>query len=133
MVVMALDHVRDYFHSAAYLYDPTDPTHTSWPIFFTRWITHYCAPTFSFLAGLSAFMVSRRKSKPELSRFLFTRGLWLILIELTVLNFGWFFDIQFRTPVLITIWSLGISMIVLAGLIHLPKKIILLFNCIVIL
>ncbi len=133
MVVMALDHVRDYFHSAAYLYDPTDPTHTSWPIFFTRWITHYCAPTFSFLAGLSAFMVSRRKSKPELSRFLFTRGLWLILIELTVLNFGWFFDIQFRTPVLITIWSLGISMIVLAGLIHLPKKIILLFSCIVIL
>lgn len=132
MVVMALDHTRDYFHSAAYLYDPTDPVHTSWPIFFTRWITHYCAPTFSFLAGASAFFAGKRRTKGELSKFLFTRGLWLVFIEISFVNFGWFFDIQFRTPSLITIWSLGISMIILAALIHLPKKIILMISCLII-
>lgn len=132
MVVMALDHTRDYFHSAAYVYDPTDPNLTSWPIFLTRWITHYCAPTFSCLAGMSAFLVSRRRTTAELSHFLFTRGLWLVLIELTIVNFAWFFDLQFRTPSLITIWSLGISMMVLAGLIYLPKRIILIISCVII-
>ncbi|UEG48539.1 heparan-alpha-glucosaminide N-acetyltransferase domain-containing protein [Ferruginibacter lapsinanis] len=132
MVVMALDHTRDYFHFSAFLYDPTDPVHTTWPIFLTRWITHYCAPTFSFLAGMSAFLISRRKSTPELSHFLFTRGLWLVFIELTIVNFAWFFDIQFRTPSLITIWSLGVSMIVLSVMIYLPKRIILIISCLVI-
>ncbi|MGG9971529.1 DUF1624 domain-containing protein [Ferruginibacter sp. SUN002] len=132
MVIMALDHTRDYFHSAAFIYDPTDPAHTSWPIFFTRWITHYCAPTFSFLAGASAFFVGKRRSKGDLSKFLFTRGLWLVFIEISIVNFGWFFDLQFRTPALLTIWSLGISMIVLAALVHLPKKIILLISCLIV-
>lgn len=127
MVLMALDHTRDYFHYSAFYFDPTDPTQSSLPIFFTRWITHFCAPTFSFLAGLSAFMISRRKSKSELSGFLIKRGLWLVFIEMTIVNFAWYFDIYFKTPGLLVIWSLGISMIALAALIHLPKKYILLF------
>lgn len=79
IVLMALDHTRDYFHSALYFYDPTDPTQTSVFIFFTRWITHFCAPAFSLLAGISAFLVGRRKNKGELSAFLFKHGLWLVL------------------------------------------------------
>jgi uncharacterized membrane protein len=132
MVIMALDHTRDYFHASAYIFDPADPTQTSLPIFFTRWITHFCAPAFSFLAGLSAFMVGRRKSIAELSGFLLKRGLWLIFIELTVVNFAWYFDIHFHTFGLLVIWSLGISMIVLAALVHLPQKFILLFSCMMI-
>ncbi|TDD98032.1 DUF1624 domain-containing protein [Flavobacterium cellulosilyticum] len=132
MVIMALDHTRDYFHYSAFYFDPTDPTKSTLPIFFTRFITHFCAPAFSFLAGLSACLVGRRKSKSELSSFLVKRGLWLVFIELTIVNFAWYFDLSFRNPSLIVIWSLGISMIVLAALIHLPKKIILVFSILVI-
>jgi uncharacterized membrane protein len=128
MVIMALDHVRDYFHYSAYIFDPTDPNQSTLPIFFTRFITHFCAPTFCFLAGTSAFMVGKRKSKPELSRFLLKRGLWLVFIEMTIVNFAWYFDFYFRSPGLLVIWSLGISMIALAGLIHLPRKFILAFS-----
>ena len=132
MVIMALDHVRDYFHYSAFIFDPTDPTQTTLPIFFTRFITHFCAPAFSFLAGLSAFMVGKRKSLSELSSFLLKRGIWLIFIELTIISFGWHFDPEFRRSPLQVIWVLGVSMIVLAGLIHLPKKIILWFSAIII-
>ena len=132
MVIMALDHTRDYFHSSAFLFDPADPAQTTLIVFFTRWITHFCAPAFSFLAGISVFMVSRRKSKHVLSGFLIKRGLWLIFIELTVVNFGWYFDPHFHSFNLFVIWSLGVSMIVLAGLIHLPRKVILLFSLILI-
>ena len=132
MVIMALDHTRDYFHWAAYMYSPTDPEHTTWAIYLTRWITHYCAPTFSFLAGVSAFMVGRRKSTAELSSFLLKRGIWLAFIELTVVNFSWFFDIHFSTPALIVIWSLGISMVVLAGLVWLPRMAVLIFSLVII-
>ncbi len=127
MVIMALDHVRDYFHNAAFIFDPADPTQSTLAIFFTRWITHFCAPAFSFLAGLSAFMVGKRKTPVELSGFLVTRGIWLIFIELTVVGFAWYFDLQFRMFSLLVIWSLGISMIVLAALIHLPRHYILIF------
>ncbi len=132
MVIMALDHTRDYFHWSAMQFDPTDAHHSTLPIFFTRFITHFCAPTFSFLAGMSAFMVGRRKSKSELSSFLLKRGLWLVFIELTIVNFSWFFDIQFRNPALLVIWALGISMIVLAALIYLPRKAIFWFSLILI-
>ncbi|HSD09102.1 DUF1624 domain-containing protein [Flavobacterium sp.] len=127
MVIMALDHVRDYFHYASNFFDPADPTKTSLAIFFTRWITHFCAPTFCFLAGISAFLIGKRKTLTQLSSFLIKRGLWLVFIELTVMTFGLFFDVQFRTFGLLVIWSLGISMIILAGLIHLPRKTLLLF------
>lgn len=132
MVVMALDHVRDYFHYSAFMFDPADPTQSTLPIFFTRWVTHFCAPAFSFLAGLSAYMVGKRKAKNELSGFLLKRGLWLVFIEMTVVNFAWYFDIYFRSPGLLVIWSLGISMIVLAALVHLPRKLILLFSLLLI-
>lgn len=132
MVIMALDHVRDYFHYSAHFFNPTDPTQTTLPIFFTRFITHFCAPAFSFLAGLSAFMIGKRKSPAELSVFLLKRGLWLIFIELTIVSFAWYFDPEFRRTGLLVIWVLGVSMIVLAGLIHLPKKAILLFSMIII-
>jgi uncharacterized membrane protein len=125
MVVMALDHVRDYFHADAFLYDPVDLSKTSVIVFFTRWITHYCAPVFVFLAGTSAFMVGQRKGKSELAGFLLKRGLWLIFLELTVINFGWFFNIHFTLPALIVIWALGIGMIVLAACNYLPWKVIL--------
>ena len=122
MVIMALDHVRDYFHYSAFFFDATDPTQTTIPIFFTRFITHFCAPAFSFLAGVSAFMIGKPKSPSELSSFLLKRGVWLIFIELTIISFGWHFDPEFRRSPLQVIWVLGVSMIVLAGLIHLPKK-----------
>ncbi|MBX9733598.1 MAG: heparan-alpha-glucosaminide N-acetyltransferase domain-containing protein [Chitinophagaceae bacterium] len=128
MVIMALDHVRDYFHYSAFMFNPADLTQTTLPIFFTRFITHFCAPAFSFLAGLSAFMIGKRKSPSELSSFLLKRGLWLIFIELTIISFGWHFDPEFRRSPLQVIWVLGVSMIVLAGLIHLPKRIIFIFS-----
>ena len=132
MVIMALDHVRDYFHYSAFFFDATDPEQTTWPIFITRFITHFCAPAFSFLAGTSAFMIGKRKLPAELSSFLFKRGLWLVFVEIIIINFGWKFDINFTHIGLQTIWSLGISMIVLAGLIYLPKKIILAFSIVII-
>ena len=132
MVIMALDHTRDYFHQSFILADLTDPTQTTLSVYFTRWITHFCAPAFSFLAGISAFLVGKRKTKAELSGFLIKRGFWLAFLELTVISFAWYFDIQFRNMDMAVIWSLGISMIFLAGIIYLPNKIILLFSCLLI-
>ena len=132
MVIMALDHVRDYFHYSAFFFDATDASQTTWPIFFTRFITHFCAPAFSFLAGTSAFMIGKRKAPAELSSFLFKRGLWLVFVEIIIINFAWKFNIHFSHIGLQTIWSLGVSMIVLAGLIHLPKKLILAFSLVII-
>ena len=129
IVIMALDHTRDYFHASAYIFDPADPTLTTLPIFFTRWISHFCAPAFCFLAGISAFLVGRRKNKDELSAFLFKRGLWLVFIDITFVNFAWFFDVNFRNVAINVIWALGISMIVLAVLVHLPRTLILIFSC----
>ncbi|MDY2586934.1 DUF1624 domain-containing protein [Winogradskyella aquimaris] len=132
MIIMALDHVRDYFHYDAFFFDPTDPEKTNTALYFTRWITHYCAPAFSFLAGISAYLVGRKKSKFELSSFLLKRGIWLVFIELVVVNFSWYFDIHFSTISLLVIWSLGVSMIFLAALIHLNLKYILIFSLLMI-
>ena len=125
MIIMALDHVRDYFHWSAQLYQPLDLSHTSIPIYITRWVTHFCAPVFMFLAGTSAFLIGQRKSKKQLSFFLFTRGLWLMLLELTIVYFGWSFNIHFPLSALITIWALGVSMVALSVFIYFPYKIIL--------
>lgn len=132
IVIMALDHVRDYFHYSSYFFDPTDPALTNVPIYFTRFITNFCAPAFSFLAGISAFMVGKRKTPSELSSFLLKRGMWLIFIELVIVNFAWHFNIHFTNIPFAVIWVLGISMILLAGLIHLQRKYILLFSCVLI-
>ncbi len=128
MIIMALDHTRDYFHKPAYLYDPTDLAHTTPAIFFTRWITHFCAPVFVFLAGTSAFISGQRKTKKELSIFLLKRGVWLMLLELTLVNFSWFFNPTFSLLVLQVIWVLGLSMVILSALIHLPLKLIFAFG-----
>ena len=132
MVIMALDHVRDYFHHAAYLYDPADPLQSNLPTFFTRWVTHFCAPAFSLLCGLSAYLVGRRKSKNDLSVFLLKRGAWLVLVEWTLVNFGWTFNWHFPGVDLATIWSLGISMMVLALLVRLPRNAVLAFSLLLI-
>ena len=132
MVIMALDHVRDYFHYSAFFFDPGDPERSTLPIFFTRFITHFCAPVFSFLAGMSAWLVGKRKSRSELSAFLLKRGLWLVFIEMTIVNFAWYFDIYFRSPGLLVIWALGVGMIFLAILIHLPRKWLLILSLLII-
>jgi uncharacterized membrane protein len=125
MIIMALDHVRDYFHASAFLYDPTDLTRTDVPLFFTRWITHFCAPIFTFLAGTSAFLNGTKKTKKELSFFLFTRGLWLVIAEVLIVTLGWSFNPNYPVLILQVIWALGVSMMVLAGMIYLPLTAIL--------
>jgi len=126
MVIMMLDHTRDFVHYSGYLFDPTDLTKTNVALFFTRWITHYCAPTFVFLAGTGAYLqLARGKSKSELSRFLFTRGLWLIVLEFTLVRLGATFSVDYSfLGMMQVIWVIGVSMIVLAALIHLPLRVV---------
>src|SRR4030095_13930614 len=132
MIIMALDHVRDYFHAAAFTDDPLNLATTTPILYFTRWITHFCAPLFMFLSGTSAFLVGTRKGKRALSKFLFIRGLWLILLELTVINFAWFFNVPFIIVFTGVIWALGASMIALAALIYLPIPAILTISLVMI-
>ncbi|MBS1538183.1 MAG: DUF1624 domain-containing protein [Bacteroidetes bacterium] len=122
MIIMALDHVRDYFSNATF--DPVDMAHTDFYYFFTRFITHFCAPVFVFLAGTGAFLSSKRQRPKELSRFLFTRGLWLVFLELTVVRFGWFFNVSYTNSVGQVIWAIGWAMVALSGLMWLPQRII---------
>jgi uncharacterized membrane protein len=123
---MALDHVRDFFHADALLHDPLNLETTTPVLYFTRWITHFCAPTFIFLSGTSAFLAgTNRSTKKELSLLLLSRGLWLILLEMTVITFGWTFDVQYRTIFFQVIWAIGLGMVVLAGLIYLPRHLLL--------
>lgn len=121
IVLMALDHVRDYFLVGGFLSNPLDPQTTTPALYLTRWVTHLCAPTFVFLAGLSAYLQARKgKSRSALSRFLLTRGLWLIFLEVTILSFGWSFG--FPYPFFLqVIWAIGWSMIALGGFALLPR------------
>lgn len=119
MVIMALDHVRDFFTDVRF--DPLDLSQTDGPLFMTRWITHFCAPIFILLSGLSAGMMAKRRTTGNLSRFLLVRGIWLILIEATLVSFGWQFHLGAGFTIgLQVIWVIGASMIVLAGLVWLP-------------
>ena len=130
MVIMVLDHTRDYVHNLAVAFDPTDLTRTTTMLFLTRWITHLCAPTFVFLAGVSAYLQrARGATTGELSRFLIARGVWLIVLEFTAVRFGnWFnFDYSFIGMVQV-IWVIGVSMVVLAGLVRLPMRAIAAFG-----
>ena len=87
MIIMALDHTRDFFHVGAMTGDPLNPDTTTGMLFFTRWITHFCAPTFVFLSGLSAYLSAQNKTAAQASSFLLKRGLWLILILVVALLF----------------------------------------------
>jgi uncharacterized membrane protein len=121
MVVMALDHVRDYFTESRF--DPLDLSQTTVPLALTRLITHFCAPVFVFLAGTGAYLsLSRGKSKAALSRFLLTRGIWLILLELTVLRLGWEFNFDYSFGFVQVIWAIGWSMVALSALVYLPSR-----------
>ncbi len=124
MVVMALDHVRDHLTNVPYA--PEDLAQTSVPLFLTRWITHFCAPVFVLLAGTGAGLSEvRGKPRGELARFLWTRGLWLIVAELTIVRFGWAFNLEYRTEVWVqVIWVIGVSMILLAPMLWLPRWVV---------
>ncbi|MGB5418923.1 DUF1624 domain-containing protein [Algibacter sp.] len=132
MVIMALDHVRDYFHYDAYFFDPTDLSQTNVALFITRFLTHFCAPVFVFLAGTSAFFVGQRRDKKDLSIWLLKRGFWLIIAELTIMKFGWNFNLNYNMVVFQVIWALGASMVFLAAFIHVPKNIMIALSLIVI-
>jgi uncharacterized membrane protein len=128
MMLMAIDHIRDYIARSAMQFLPTDLSRTSAAIFFTRWITHFCAPVFMLTAGLGAFFWMSRghRSKTELSGFLITRGIWLIFLEITVLRLILLSQISFfEGPILLMIlWAIGLSMIALAALIYLPFRLL---------
>lgn len=119
MILMALDHTRDYFGNAAV--NPTDPATTTVALFFTRWITHICAPGFFLLTGVGAALTLRRMPTRALSRFLLTRGLWLIFLEIAVVRcFGWQFNFDYRLMLLNVLWALGWAMMSLSMLVRLP-------------
>ena len=125
MVLMALDHVRDYFFHGSFFRDPTDLATTTSLLFLTRWITHFCAPAFVFLAGISACLyILKTDNKSKSAFFLFSRGIYLIFLELVVVNFAWTFDITFSFQLLQVLWAMGFSLIFLSFAIFLPVKII---------
>jgi uncharacterized membrane protein len=126
MILMALDHVRDFFGAPG---NPTDPARASAALFFTRWITHLCAPTFFLLTGVGAYMMHQRRSTGDVSKFLVTRGLWLIVIELTVFRcLGYQFNVDYQVTLLVILWALGWAMITLGALVHLPLAAIAAFG-----
>jgi uncharacterized membrane protein len=124
MIIMALDHTRDFMTNVPF--DPVDVTHTNGALFITRFITHFCAPVFSFLAGTGAYLAtSRGKSIQQVSWFFFTRGLWLVVLELTVVGFAWAFVPWGAAGV---IWILGWSMVCMALIVRLPVRWIAVFG-----
>ncbi len=131
MILMALDHTRDFFGITAF--SPTDPAQTTIPLFFTRWITHLCAPVFFLLTGTGAYLSLRSKTRRELSRFLFSRGLWLIFLELTLFRcLGFQFNFDYHVTLLNVLWALGWAMIVLSVLVHLPLSLTTAFGLVMI-
>ncbi|MGZ5029690.1 MAG: DUF1624 domain-containing protein [Methylobacter sp.] len=132
MALMALDHPRDFFSNAQF--DPTDLGQTNAALFLTRWITHIVAPTFVLLAGTSAYVFSLRRNltRRQLAWYLITRGLWLIVLEVTLVRFGWTFNWNYHYTFGGVIWALGWSMVSLAGLVFLPRWVILLLALVMI-
>ena len=122
MVIMALDHTRDFLHKDAFMHDPLDLATTNPFLYFTRWITHFCAPTFVMLAGTSAYLIGLRKDMKDLSSFLIKRGLWLILVEILVVTLMTTFDPLYHVIVLQVIWAIGASLLLLGLAVRLPYK-----------
>jgi len=137
MVIMAIDHVRDFFYKApvtsgaSVATNPTDLATTTPALFFTRWITHFCAPIFVFLAGTSIFLMAQKKAKSELSAFLVKRGIWLVLVELILITLSWTFNPFYNFLILQVIWAIGVSMIILGLLIRLPMKVVLIIGLVI--
>ena len=131
MILMALDHVRDFFGVPGV--SPTSLAQTTVPLFFTRWVTHLCAPTFFLLTGTGAFLARGRRTIPELSWFLFTRGLWLIFLELTLIRcVGYQFNADYQVTMLVVIWALGWAMVLLSALAWLPTPAVLIVGLVMI-
>jgi uncharacterized membrane protein len=125
MIIMALDHVRDFLHTASLTQDPTNLETTTAILFFTRWITHLCAPAFVFLSGISAFLFFKNNKDLSGSRkFFFTRGIWLIVLEFTLVNFALWFDVNFRLLLMEVISAIGLSFVVLSLLLKLPTRVV---------
>lgn len=125
MIIMALDHIRELFHESALLGDPTNLETTTPALFFTRWVTHLCAPIFVFLSGTSVYLSFRRHADTSSTKkFLITRGLWLILLEFTVVNFGIWFDIHFEVFLAQVIAAIGLGLILLGILLGTPSRIL---------
>jgi uncharacterized membrane protein len=127
MILMAIDHVRDFVNRSAMSFSPTDLTRTTTALFLTRWITHFCAPVFAFTAGIGAFLwLSHGRTKGQLSRFLLSRGLWLVILELTLVRFLFVFEVRFqdRLVFLLVFWMLGLCMMILAALVHLSTRVL---------
>lgn len=132
MIIMALDHVRDFFHISAMVEDPTNLNTTTPSLFFTRWITHYCAPIFVFLSGTSAFLSGQKKTKKELSSYLLKRGLFLMVLEIVVINFLVVFDPLYRFIGLQVIWVIGLSMVILSFLLYLPLRVLFMIGIVMV-
>lgn len=132
MIIMCLDHTRDYYHNMTASGNPMNIETTGPALFFTRYITHFCAPIFVLLSGTSIYLQSLRKTKNELSTFLFKRGIWLIFLEIFLNNFLWRFDIFFDIIVFQVIWAIGASMVAMAAIIHLNKYVILSLGLIIV-
>jgi len=133
MIIMALDHTRDFFHLTAMTSDPLDPATTTAPLFFTRWITHFCAPIFVFLSGLSAYLSSRNKTRKQASAFLAKRGLWLIFVEIIFITLALTFNPFYNLIILQVIWAIGCSMLLLSLFIKGSLKLILITGLVIIL
>lgn len=132
IVLMALDHTRDYLHATGYSGNPLDPAQTTPLLYGTRWVTNFCAPTFVFLSGVSArLQVKRGMSRKDIAWRLFTRGLWLVVLELTVISFAWAWSFPYMI-FLQVIWAIGVSMMLLAGLVFLPRAAVLILGAAII-
>lgn len=125
MILMALDHVRDFFHQPAMTEDPLNVDTTFPLLYITRWITHFCAPVFVFLSGLSVCLMQERKTTKQISGFLLKRGLWLILVEITLVSFALSFNPMMNVMILQVIWAIGICFVCLSLLVFLPWQAIL--------
>ena len=133
MIIMVLDHTRDFIHTTSITHSPTDLTTTTPMLFFTRWITHLCAPTFVFLSGTSAYISLKSKGNFSAGRkFLFTRGVWLIILEFTLVNFGLWFDIHFQNFLFDVIAAIGFGFIILSLLLKASPRTIGIIGLIII-
>jgi uncharacterized membrane protein len=129
MVIMTLDHTRDFFHAGAMSFSATDLAKTTTVLFLTRWITHFCLPVFMFAAGMGAFLYGRRKTKSQLAKFLWTRGVWFVLLELTLMQWIYTFSFSRQSLILLLIlWIFGICMLAMAALVHLPLNALAVFS-----